>query len=339
MSKEIFINKKKWDTFSEQEMEEYIESVFKYYRIEGFPYFNKSKLYRNKEFLKTQNYDFKNVIDSQNKIIKQTMHGLGLAWSYMPHSWEVVCGNKKTPFEVFNDDELFKKVIRKRTKMGDNISDNGIRKMLKMFSGTQSVSNFRPTAAAAIYSLFCQPNDLVWDFSSGFGGRLIGAELAKVNYIGTDPSTLTYNGLIELKNDYINSIQSDIYKLGSEVFIPEEESIDFIFTSPPYFNWEKYSKEETQSYKKYSTKEDWINGYLFETFKNCYHGLKKDKFMAINIANIKNFTNLEEETIKIAEKANFILVDTWKLALSNPNMRNKSSSFKYEPIYIFQKKS
>ncbi len=27
--------------------------------------------------------------------------------------------------------------------MGDNISDNGIRKMLKLFTGTQSVSNFR----------------------------------------------------------------------------------------------------------------------------------------------------------------------------------------------------
>ena len=339
MSKEIFINKKKWNTFSEIEMENYREKVFQFYREKGFPYFDTSKDYRDKEYKKTKNYDFTNVIDNQNKIIKQTMHGLSLAWSYMPHSWEVVCGTKKTPYEVFNNDELFKQVIKKRTTMGDNISDNGIRKMLKMFSGTQSVSNFRPTAAAAIYSLFCKPNDLVWDFSSGFGGRLVGAELANVNYIGTDPSTLTYNGLIELKNDYINSIDAHIHKLGSEVFVPEKESIDFIFTSPPYFNWEKYSKEETQSYKKFSTKEDWINGYLYNTFLNCYYGLKKDKFMAINIANIKNFTNLEEETIKTAEIAGFVLVDTWKLALSNPNMRNKSSSFKYEPIYIFQKKS
>ena len=230
--KDIFINKRTWQTFTEAEMNEYIQKVFNYYRKNGFPYFKSDKTFRDKEFLKTKKYDFKNVIDKENKIIKQTMHGLSLAWSYMPHSWEIVCGNKKTPFEVFHNDELFIKVIEKRIKMGDNISDNGIRKMLKLFTGTQSVSNFRPTAAAAIYSLFCKEGDTVWDFSSGFGGRLIGAELAKVNYIGTDPSTLTYNGLIKLKKDYIKSIKSEIHKSGSEEFKPKEKSIDFIFTSP-----------------------------------------------------------------------------------------------------------
>lgn len=335
--KEIFINKKTWKTFTEEEMNHYIEKVFNYYRKNGFPYFNSNKNFRDKEFLKTKKYDFKNVIDKENKTIKQTMHGLSLAWSYMPHSWEIICGNKKTPFEVFHDDELFMKVIKKRIKMGDNISDNGIRKMLKLFTGTQSVSNFRPTAAAAIYSLFCKEGDTVWDFSSGFGGRLIGAELAQVNYIGTDPSTLTYNGLIELKNDYIKNIECEIHKKGSEVFKPKEKSIDFIFTSPPYFNWEKYSNEETQSYKKFSSKEEWINGYLFKTFCNCHYGLKDNSYMAINIANISIFKNLEDETINIAEKAGFKLVDTWKLALSNPSMINKECSFKYEPIYIFKK--
>lgn len=337
MKEEIFINKKKWNTFSEKEMEYYVDSVYKYYRRNGFPYFNSSKESRDKEFNKTVKYDFKNVIDRDNKIIKQTMHGLSLAWSYMPHSWSIVCGNKKTPLEVFNNDELFKKVIIKRIKMGDNISDNGIRKMLKIFTGTQSVSNFRPTAAAAIYSLFCEEGDTVWDFSAGFGGRLIGAELAKINYIGTDPSTLTYEGLLLLKNEYIKNIKSDIHKKGSEVFVPDKNSLDFVFTSPPYFDWEKYSDEETQSYKKYNSKESWIEEYLFQTFKNCHKGLKNNKYMAINIANTKNFTNLEEETIRIAKKANFKLVDTWKLALSNPNMKNKIDSFKYEPIYIFQK--
>ena len=104
--KDIFINKKTWQTFTEAEMNEYIQKVFNYYRKNGFPYFNSDKIFRDREFLKTKKYDFKNVIDKENKTIKQTMHGLSLAWSYMPHIWEIICGNKKTPFEVFHNDEL-----------------------------------------------------------------------------------------------------------------------------------------------------------------------------------------------------------------------------------------
>ncbi len=333
----IFINKKIWNKFSEAEMESYIYSVFLYYRHNGFPYFKTDQVFRDNEFRKLNNYDFFNVINKDEKIIKQTMHGLSLAWSYMPHSWEVVCGNMKTPFEVFHNNELFKKVIQKRIKMGDNISDNGIRKMLKLFTGTQSVSNFRPTAAAAIYRLFCNENDTVWDISSGFGGRLLGASIAKVNYIGTDPSSLTFEGLEKINNDYCSNINVDLLKIGSEDYKPTLNSLDFVFTSPPYFDWEKYSNEETQSFKKFSTKEEWINGYLIETFKNAFNGLKNNKYMAINIANTKNFKNLEEETLEAAKKAGFKYHDTWKLALSNPIMKNKKSSFKYEPIFIFKK--
>jgi DNA modification methylase len=175
--------------------------------------------------------------------------------------------------------------------------------------------------------------------SCGYGGRLLGATIANVNYIGTDPATPTYEGLCGLSETFSSNIYVDLNKQGSEEFVPNKESLDFAFTSPPYFNWEKYTEEETQSYVKFPTKEEWITGYLKETFKNCFHGLKNNKYMAINIANTKNFNNLEEETIRVAKEVGFELHDTWKLALSNPNMKNKKSSFKYEPIFIFRKKN
>lgn len=333
----IFINKKEWNTYNEEELKNYVDNVFNYYKEKGFPYFSKDKTYRNNEFKKLKNFDFKKIIDKENKIINQTMHGLALAWSYMPHSFSVVCNNKLTPLQLFNDDDLFRKVIERRIKMGDNISDNGIRKMMKIFTNSQSVSNFRPTAAAAIYHLFCEPNDSVWDISSGFGGRLLGASLAGVNYTGTEPSTLTFNGLLELKEDFCNNINVNLIKTGSEDF-KTDKKFDFIFTSPPYFDLEKYSDEPTQSYKKFPDKELWLNEYLLKTFKNAYKYLKSGKYMAINIANTKKINNLEEEMIKKAIEAGFELVDTWRLALSNPNMKNKDQPFKFEPIFIFYKK-
>ena len=67
--------------------------------------------------------------------------------------------------------------------MGDNISDNGIRKMLKIFTGTQSVSNLGQQQQQRYTACFCNEGDTVWDMSCGYGGRLLGATLMKVNYI------------------------------------------------------------------------------------------------------------------------------------------------------------
>lgn len=331
--KDIFINKKVWKTFSEGELNQYVDDVYNHYRRHGFPYFRQDRDFRDNEFRKLMNYDGQ-VLD--NDILKQTMHGLSLAWSYMPHSWNVRCNNRLTPLEAFNDDVTFRKVIRKRIRMGDNMSDNGIRKMLKMFSGVQSVSNFRPTVASALYSHYA-PDGHVLDMSSGFGGRLLGAIKANVDYTGYDPSSATYEGLQEIIKDYGREDKSyTIIKDGSEN-MDFENKFDFAFTSPPYFDTEKYSDEITQSYKKFPTKEEWIEGFLRTTIRNTYNALKSGKCMALNVANVKSFSDFEEVTQRIALEEGFTFEKEMYLALSNSNFRNKSSAFKYEPIFIFKK--
>lgn len=331
---EVFVNEKHWKNMNEIQLEDFTKLIFNYYRQEGFPYYPTDNEIRNKEFQKLINYDRTNLF--QDKIIKQTMHGLGLAWSYFPHAFNVKCGNKMTSYEAFMDDEVFLKVIKKRLKMGTYISDSGIRKMLKIYSGVQAVSNFRPTAAATIYDTFAK-DGVVLDMSGGWGGRLLGAMISSVNtYIATEPSTQTFNGLNELADDFIGHVDAWIYNMGSEDYRPPKNSLDLCFTSPPYFNLEKYADEPSQSYVKYSTREEWIEGYLVETFKNCYYGLKSGAVMLINIADIKG-NELKNDMIKTAEKVGFKYRTIYKLALSNVNLRNKDKKFKYEPIYLFVK--
>ena len=43
-----------------------------------------------------------------------------------------------------------------------------------------------------------------------------------------------------------------------------KKSLDLCFTSPPYFDTEKYSDEDTQSYKKFPTEDGWVNGFFEE---------------------------------------------------------------------------
>ena len=335
---EIFVNESHWRNMSANELEVFTMKIFDYYREQGFPYYPTDMETRNKEFYKLMIYDRSNLFE--NDVVKQSMHGLGLAWSYFPHAFNVKSNNMLTPYEAFMNDEIFMKVIRKRLKMGTYISDSGIRKMLKIYSGVQGVSNFRPTAAAVIYDTFAK-NGVVWDMSGGWGGRLLGAIASGVKkYICTEPSSKTFDGLGMLAEDFKCSMNYEINCCGSEEYRPKSNSLDLCFTSPPYFDLEKYANEPSQSYVKYNTKEAWVEGFLAPTFKNCHYGLKSDGNMIINIADMKGKynINLENKTIEIAEKVGFKLVYKFYLALSNVNLKEKNEKYKYEPMFLFIKK-
>ena len=324
----------KYKDYSEEDRERLALCIYNHYKEIGFPYFPTDKLWRYGKFHQLQRTEYISLLE-EDKSIRQTMVGLSLAWSYMPHSFAVQCGNMRTPLQAYEDDEVFKKVVRKMIKLNAGTTTNSLRKTLRIYSGTQGVSNFRPSASACIYHHFDCKGKTVWDMSCGYGGRVLGADLVGVGkYIGTEPCDLTFKGLQEMIGDWI-TIPTEIHKCGSEEYEPESESLDFCFTSPPYFNTEKYSGEENQSWIKYPTKEEWLNGFLKITFENCHKGLKPNGKMVINIANVKSYLTLEEDTVRVAEEIGFKLIDTWKLSLSS--MPSDDNKFKYEPIFIFQK--
>lgn len=76
--------------------------------------------------------------------------------------------------------------------------------------------------------------------------------------------------------------------MGSEDFtikdFPQYKGyFDLYFTSPPYFNTEQYSDDESQSYKKFPTYKGWIDGFYRQTIYNACDVLKKDGVFGINI--------------------------------------------------------
>ena len=160
-----------------------IEVIFDYYRRHGFPHYTIREEEKHDHMRKLQRFDVDTILD-EDKIV-QTMHCLRLAWTYFPHFWEVKCGGAKmSPMDIYNDDEKFKKTIRKCWKWNtthfkgeegmekNTFKENRLRQSIKIYTGTQSVSNFRPTAAKLIYEKF--GGDTIWDMSCGWGGRLIG---------------------------------------------------------------------------------------------------------------------------------------------------------------------
>jgi len=324
-----------------------VDIIFKYYRKYGFPHYTIRDDEKYTHMKKLQKFDVDTILNG-DKII-QTMHCLRLAWTYFPHFWEVRCGGAKmSPMEIFEHDDKFKSTIRKcwnwnmkHFKGEENMEknkfhENRLRQSIKIYTGTQSVSNFRPTAAKLIYQKY--GGEVVWDMSCGWGGRLLGFLTASntKHYIGTEPSSKTYAGLQKMVKDFSYfGKQVDIYKLGSEEYKPKKESLDLCFTSPPYFDTEKYSDEDTQSYKKFPTKDGWVNGFLRKTIQNCYDGLKDNKYMLINIANTPKYDFIEKETISISKELGFVQEDTLQLTLSSV----MGAGYKYEPVFVFRKES
>jgi len=324
---------------------------FEHYRREGFPVYSLKRDEKRQELLDLLVADHAGIIDKQGRI-KQTMHGLALAWHYHPCAWSIKCGNRKTPIELFSDDMLFLKAIERRTKLGHAFSDGGLRKILRTFSSTQSVSNFRPTAAAAVYHrLLPEHGGVVWDMSAGFGGRLLGALACdRVDkYIGTDPSTYAMDGLREMAAELVpmaeefgrRTLEVELHQAGSEDFVPERNSLDICFTSPPFGpGHEKYSDEPSQSYKKFPTQHEWLHGFIGATLRNCAHGLKRNGILAVNIASVAAYPNLPTVFLGYAEDNGWRLIETLHLQLSKMvGLKHiGKSAFKSEPIFVFKRK-
>ena len=133
------------------------------------------------------------------------------------------------------------------------------------------------------------------------------------------------------------------YQSVSEEY--QANNIDLAFSSPPYFNLEKYSDEETQCMVRYRTLDEWFSGYAEPTIKNIYKNLNKDGIFATNIADYKTYGQKEpihvvNNWIKLSERIGFKHVKTIKMMLNTrPGVGNNKTEGreKFEGVYVFQK--
>ena len=327
-------------------LEKRVHQVYQYWKKQDFVYYPQDKKYRKKQFKKFMKTNDRNSLDFSNKIFTFNHLGLSLCWSYFRHAFEVRCNKLLSPYDCFNNKTIFKNAIRKRLsgvffekKSVAELSNQSdaskqiIHTMLRRVTGAQMVSNFRPVTASMIYKIFCDEGNVVWDMSSGWGGRLLGSIKSKVNYIGTDPSAKTIQGNKQLAKEFGNKRNTyELHQCGSEEFTPDHNSLDFAFTSPPYFDTEKYSNEKSQSYIKFDSINKWKTKFLKKTIQNAYYGLKLNKFCVLNVADVKNYTTFERDTVSIAESVGFKKVDRFDYQLSS-----QQDAFKTEPFFIFKK--
>lgn len=162
------------------------------------------------------------------------------------------------------------------------------------------VANFPAKEARDIYFRY-YPNAIgdsdtqlvCLDTSSGFGSRMSSVLLSGHTYIGFDPNKQLHKKLFECAkwykdNGFINDNQHcRLICKGSETFIEDlVDSVDIAFTSPPYFNLETYSDDNSASTQNYDNYNNWLLNFVRPTIENTYKYLKVGGYAMINIKNL-----------------------------------------------------
>ena len=249
----------------------------------------------------------------------------------------------------FYNDKKLKRAIRLcfEAREGEHLArPTALRRALELVTG-ENIQNFKPQNARTIVEHLCPVMwGRVYDYSMGYGGRLLGVSSSrmKYQYIGVDPNTETYKYLEYLNSliDQVHRTQSELHCSTSEEYQPQE--IDLAFSSPPYFNLEKYSDEDTQCMVRYRTMDEWFEGYAEPTMENIYRGLNSDGIFATNIADYKSYGNksyaVVDRWISTAAKIGFTHAGTIRMMLNTrPGVGNdkKIGREKWEGVYIFTK--
>ena len=250
----------------------------------------------------------------------------------------------------FFDDKKLKRAIRIcfEFRQGDKlVYPNLLRTALELVTG-ENIQNFKAQNARAIAEHLCPVMfGNVYDYSAGYGGRLLGITSSNMrfNYTCVDPNTDTVKYL-----NYLNTViqeaigtKGTIIQSVSEQYQPE--GMDLAFSSPPYFNLEKYSDEETQCMVQYKTLDEWFEGYVAPTMGNIYRGLEDDGIFATNIADYKTYGQKEpvevcDRWIQTAEKQGFKFDGIIKMMLNTrPGVGNNrlEKHSKWEGVYVFTK--
>lgn len=204
-----------------------------------------------------------------------------------------------------------------------------------------SASNFPMETVDMIVSKYNR-NGIVYDFSCGWGNRMLGCLRNGVKYVGTDPNYELVDRLNQMRHDFDETTSAnsdvDIRPIGSEELIPEwGGQIGLAFSSPPYYDEEDYVIGK-QSYSPGKTYEEWLDTYMLPSLRNIYTYLIKDGVFCINVKNCGKY-QLEQDTIKIADLCGFELFATEKLKNHQRPHAQLGLVDNSEKIYCFKKKS
>jgi len=194
---------------------------------------------------------------------------------YFTESVRIRCniGKYKTPLEYYR--------TNKRLFIGRNITEQ--RDIL--FRNTKHCNNFKVSVVLTILKLFNVKKYL--DISAGWGDRLLASLLFGVTmYCGVDPNKDLHKYYDDMIATFATAKTKKRYILiedGFETATLPDTKFDMVFSSPPFFDLEKYSNYEADSLTKYKEEREWCDKFLMASLYKAYERIETGGHMILYI--------------------------------------------------------
>ena len=270
------------------------------------------------------------IVDKGGVIQPRDWTGIRMCSGFFPNRFEATRKASISARDAWDDECSLRRAVRFQLRHGDPVKPHRVLRAIALICRTPSI--FKPSIAKFICERYCFPGGRIWDPCAGFGGRLLGAHVAGVVYIATDVEPRTVDGNRALA-EALNA-NAEIHCARAEDFSPS--AMDLVFTSPPYFDRERYSSNENQSWKQHGKNlETWIEGFLRPVAVKAFAALRGGKHLVLNIADIKEGNSrlpLVERTVAVALESGFLHVETLLMPLAAISRIAPT-----EPILVFQK--
>lgn len=319
-----------------------------------------------------EKFDYKYKYSDKPLGVIDKSHAYNAVSNYFQQENRMKCGSNlvDSPWDIWHSRDKLNKMNWHFWRLGalgnSDINDSTFRSAFRI--GTYTATQFKPSVAKALYEKHNAVN--VLDTSCGWGDRLAGfyATPSTEYYVGCDPNPevfetyktqcLEYEKILggnctiveKEKYFYCKGIKTvEIYNLPSEDmnWSQYENTFDFYFTSPPYFETERYANNNssTQSWARYPTFESWKNDFFFKVNKSIWSTLKDDGYMMINIIEPRiakgsrlNLCDDMVDDILTYHNANYLGKIGMRMQARPHNIVDaKKNSVFIEPIWVFRK--
>lgn len=325
-----------------------VNVLFEYYRRTGYPHRQLShrQLVREMEKISVSKCPL-----LEDDHLQVNAVGIPLANYFHPHMVKVQClKGYRSPYDQYIVDDLLKDAIKRWMDIDRKPTPSGIRRILRTRDGVRSVVNFKPVIARYIYDTYAPAGGNVLDPCAGYGGRLCGciASNRNLTYHGIDPMGETAVGNMKLASLFSRQYElgDRVWKFGFNFSLGCAEDVmlglssgnyDLVFTSIPYYNTERYDTAPNQSYIKFPSYSEWVDGFMLPIIKESHRLNKPGGYLVWNVKNYRQYP-IADDSVRIAEQVGFRLMTTYQMRLTNNEFHLRDDNLWHtEPIFVFRK--